>query len=116
MKQVVISVLGGVAEVEVTPEGVEVEIVDLDDLKDTIGRVGAEEQLAAKIKQAEEANRQAVLTDQALDPVHSMHRKADGTASWYFWDETWTHCYGPFPDENAARTKYAEYCKYLDKH
>lgn len=57
MKRVIISVLGGVADVEVTPEGVEVDIVDLDDLKDTIGKDGAQEQLMIKVKNAEEFNR-----------------------------------------------------------
>jgi hypothetical protein len=30
---------------------------------------------------------------------------------WYFWDETWTQRYGPFPNEKVARHMLAEYAK-----
>lgn len=28
---------------------------------------------------------------------------------WYFWDETWSYCYGPFDTEKLARDAYSEY-------
>lgn len=42
------------------------------------------------------------------DPVH---QKADGM--WYFWNETWSDEMGGFPTEEVARTRLADYCKYI---
>lgn len=44
---------------------------------------------------------------QPLGPVHSDR------GAWYFWDETWTDEWGPFPDEYVATvgvTLYSIYC------
>jgi hypothetical protein len=32
---------------------------------------------------------------------------------WYFWNETWSDCYGPYVTEEECRHKLAEYCKTL---
>lgn len=30
---------------------------------------------------------------------------------WYYWDETWGSCYGPFEDEDDCRDSLAVYCE-----
>lgn len=30
---------------------------------------------------------------------------------WYFWDETWSHTYGPFPTEAEAEAAVKRYCE-----
>lgn len=30
---------------------------------------------------------------------------------WYFWDETWSNCYGPFNSKNEAKIHLEEYIK-----
>lgn len=30
---------------------------------------------------------------------------------WYFWDESWSSCYGPYPTREVATNKMAEYAK-----
>lgn len=30
---------------------------------------------------------------------------------WYFWDETWVKCYGPFNSENEAKVHLEKYIK-----
>jgi len=37
------------------------------------------------------------------DPVFKTSR------GWFFYDETWTRCYGPFDDEPSARGARAKY-------
>ena len=43
-----------------------------------------------------------------LDPVHNEEEK------WYFYEETWSHRYGPYDTEQTARDELARYCLYLD--
>jgi len=40
------------------------------------------------------------------DPVF---QKEDGT--WWFWNETWSDEYGPYPTEEKARAILEEYCR-----
>jgi hypothetical protein len=37
------------------------------------------------------------------------------TPGWYFWDETWASCHGPYPTTDAARSALTEYCAELDR-
>jgi hypothetical protein len=39
-----------------------------------------------------------------MDPVQKLD---DG---WYFYDETWTDAYGPYPTQLMTRIKCLEYC------
>ena len=32
---------------------------------------------------------------------------------WYFWDETWATCYGPYESEQEADEACVEYAKHL---
>lgn len=39
------------------------------------------------------------------------------TPGWYFWDETWATCHGPYGTQEEAMTKLLEYCLWLEgKH
>jgi hypothetical protein len=38
------------------------------------------------------------------DPVELI----DGL--WYYWDEVWCDCYGPFATEEIAREELRQYC------
>lgn len=39
---------------------------------------------------------------------------ADGAGGWWFWDETWTVKFGPYPSEDVAMRELHSYCeKYL---
>ena len=44
------------------------------------------------------------------DPVHFD----EATKAWWFWDETWADRVGPYPDEETARRRCADYAVYLD--
>lgn len=35
-------------------------------------------------------------------------------SGWYFWDEIWTQCYGPFISEKEAKTELAKYLFTID--
>jgi hypothetical protein len=53
------------------------------------------------------------------DPVHfadSPSDNADGYTSpgWYFWDESETHRYGPYSDEEKAQEQCAAYHRWID--
>ena len=37
--------------------------------------------------------------------------KPDHGAGWYFFDEIWCSCYGPYPTEEEARQALENYCK-----
>lgn len=54
----------------------------------------------------EQAQTQAVV-----DPVHM-----DPDGSWWFYTETWTHRYGPYPHAEAARQKLGEYIAWLNQN
>jgi len=41
------------------------------------------------------------------DPVNTEDGK------WYFWDETWTHNYGPFDTEQLCEEQLKKYSEYL---
>lgn len=45
-----------------------------------------------------------------MDPIY-QHPK-DG--QWYFYDETWSDCLGPFPSEEDARRELEEYVEWLE--
>ena len=36
-------------------------------------------------------------------------RDANG-AGWYFWDEIWLDCYGPYDTEEEAKEELRKYC------
>jgi hypothetical protein len=33
---------------------------------------------------------------------------------WYFWNETLTHCHGPYATEEEAIIAFSEYCEHLE--
>jgi hypothetical protein len=43
------------------------------------------------------------------DPVF----KDNDSGEWYFWDETWTESFGPYPEERIARDRLEDYCHYI---
>jgi hypothetical protein len=36
------------------------------------------------------------------------------TQGWYFWDETWANCNGPYSSYELCREKITEYGRYLN--
>ena len=30
---------------------------------------------------------------------------------WYFWDESWSHCHGPYESQEKAKGEFEIYCK-----
>jgi len=41
----------------------------------------------------------------SMNPVHEHNGK------WFFWDETWTECHGPFESEEEANTACERYAR-----
>lgn len=43
-----------------------------------------------------------------------MEKDNPVTQEWGFWDETWSHWYGPYKDEEEAKAKCKAYAKHLE--
>lgn len=57
----------------------------------------------------------------AGDPVEYLDSPGEATwdwgyrgPGWYFWDETWAYCHGPYDTQEEAGRKVDEYAAALD--
>jgi hypothetical protein len=52
--------------------------------------------------------------EEVLKPAQSPNPVFQTTLGWYFCTETWTECYGPYPNETAVQAALEKYCHWLE--
>ena len=54
------------------------------------------------------------LQNKSVFECRSLQDSGYTSPGWYFWDETWAHCQGPYSTEENAQAALRDYCDWLD--